>query len=264
MSAAIIIPARYGSSRFPGKPLQIIAGLSMLERVWRIARATRHRARVVIATEDARILAHAASFGAEAVLTASDCRNGTERVHEAVARLGLQENIIVGLQGDAVLTPPFVLDALIEELEASPDIDIATPAIRLDAKSLSDFIAHKKISPTSGTTVVFDLDRNALYFSKSVIPFPGRDASAPVHRHIGLYGFRRAGLDKFVAATPTPLERIEGLEQLRALEHGLTLRVVVVDYEGRTHASVDTREDVAVVEALIAAEGELIHRDAER
>ncbi|MBY6241371.1 3-deoxy-manno-octulosonate cytidylyltransferase [Methylosinus sp. Sm6] len=262
MSAAIIIPARYGSSRFPGKPLQIIAGRSMLERVWRIARAARRCSRVVIATEDERILAHAAAFGAETVLTSQDCRNGTERVHEAVALLELREDVVVGLQGDAVLTPPWALDALIEELEAHPDVEMATPAVRLDAKASRDFIAHKEISPTSGTTVVFDLDRNALYFSKTVIPSLGREAAAPVHRHIGLYGFRRAALAKFVALAPTPLERAEGLEQLRALEHGLKMRIVVVDYRGRTHASVDTMEDVARVEALIEAEGELLgHED---
>lgn len=258
MSAAIIIPARYGSSRFPGKPLQMIAGMSMLERVWRIARAARFCSRVVIATEDERVLAHAAAFGAEAVLTSGSCRNGTERVHEAAATLGLEAEIIIGLQGDAVLTPPWVLDALIDALATDPDIDMATPAIRLDARALSDFIAHKQISPTSGTTVVFDRNADALYFSKSVIPFPGRDADAPVHRHIGLYGFRRAGLDKYVRAAPTPLERAEGLEQLRALENGMRIRVVLIDYQGRTHASVDTREDVALVEALIATEGELV------
>ncbi|ATQ67282.1 MULTISPECIES: 3-deoxy-manno-octulosonate cytidylyltransferase [Methylosinus] len=258
MSAAIIIPARYGSSRFPGKPLQMIAGMSMLERVWRIARAARFCSRVVIASEDERVLAHAAGFGAEAVLTSGSCRNGTERVHEAAATLGLEAEIIIGLQGDAVLTPPWVLDALIDALETDPDIDMATPAIRLDARALGDFIAHKQISPTSGTTVVFDRNANALYFSKSVIPFPGRDAAAPVHRHIGLYGFRRAGLDKYARAAPTPLERAEGLEQLRALENGMRIRIVLIDYQGRTHASVDTREDVALVEALIAAEGELV------
>jgi 3-deoxy-manno-octulosonate cytidylyltransferase (CMP-KDO synthetase) len=258
MSAAIIIPARYGSSRFPGKPLQMIAGRSMLERVWRIARAARFCSRVVIASEDERVLAHAASFGAEAVLTSENCRNGTERVHEAATTLGLDAKIIVGLQGDAVLTPPWVLDALIDALETDADIDIATPAIRLDAQALRDFIAHKQISPTSGTTVVFDRDANALYFSKSVIPFPGRSDAAPVHRHIGLYGFRRASLAAFVALEPTPLERAEGLEQLRALENGMRIRIVLVDYAGRTHASVDTREDVALVEALIAAEGELV------
>jgi 3-deoxy-manno-octulosonate cytidylyltransferase (CMP-KDO synthetase) len=258
MSAAIVIPARFGSTRFPGKPLQLVAGISMLERVWRLAKAVPSCARIVIATEDERIASFARSFGAEAVLTSPSCRNGTERVCQAVDKLALADDIILNLQGDAVLTPPWILEALIDELNRSPDVDIATPAIALDAGSLNELRKMKEKSPSSGTTVVFDQFRNALYFSKAIIPFRRSDAHASVHRHIGLYGYRRRGLERFVALAPTPLEMTEGLEQLRALENGLIVRVVVVDYKGRTHGSIDTPDDIPIVESIIAREGDLV------
>ena len=260
MTAAIVIPARYGSTRFAGKPLYPIAGVSMLERVWHIARAVRGCSRVVIATEDERIVAHATTFGAEAVLTPESCSNGTERVFAATQTAHIAEDIIVNLQGDALLTPPWVLEAMIAEMEASPDAEIVTPAVRLEGKSLESFRQHKLTSPASGATVVFDANRNALYFSKAVIPYLRHQGFAPVYRHVGLYGYRRSGLEKYIALQPTPLEQTEGLEQLRALEHGMKIRIVIVDYKGRTHGAVDSPEDVAVVEAVIAREGELIAR----
>jgi 3-deoxy-manno-octulosonate cytidylyltransferase (CMP-KDO synthetase) len=257
MSVAIVIPARYGSSRLKGKPMIEIAGVSLLERVWRIARASRGVTRVVVATEDERVAAFAAGFGAEAVLTSEACSNGTERVAEAIVAAGITEDAVINLQGDAVLTPPWVLEALIEEFASPVPFDIVTPAVRLDDKAVADLKEHKRAAPSSGTTVTFDLRRNALYFSKQIIPYVRTPGFAAVHRHIGLYGYRRDSLARYVALPPSPLEQTEGLEQLRALENGMTVRVVVVDYRGRTHASVDTPEDVAVVERLIAAEGEL-------
>ncbi len=258
MNAAIVIPARYGSSRFPGKPMHEIAGVSMLERVWRIARATRGCSRVVVATEDQRIVDHAGSFGAEAVLTPEHCTNGTERVFETLKAADIEEQAILNFQGDAVLTPPWVLEAMIEEFDSDTPFDIVTPAVELTDKTLADLIAHKTERPASGTTVVFDRFRNALYFSKTIIPYRRKPGFAAVHRHVGLYGYRRDSLKNYVTLSPTPLEQTEGLEQLRALENGMTIRVAMVDYHGRTHASVDAPGDVAVVEKIIAAEGELI------
>jgi 3-deoxy-manno-octulosonate cytidylyltransferase (CMP-KDO synthetase) len=257
VTAAIVIPARFGSSRFPGKPIFEVAGVSMLERVWRIARAAKRSARVVIATEDDRVVKHAASFGAEAVLTSDQCTNGTERVFEALKVAGIREDIIINLQGDALLTPPWVLDAMIQEMESDETIDIVTPAVRLNDRSLQEFLDQKNVTPASGTTVTFDLKKNALYFSKNVIPYIREPGFASIYRHIGLYGYRLASLKEYVSLAATPLEMSEGLEQLRALEHGLTIRVAVVDYRGRTHASVDAPEDVAFVEEIIAREGEL-------
>ena len=258
MNAAIVIPARYGSSRFAGKPMHVIAGVSMLERVWRIAKAVRGCSRVVIATEDERIIAHAASFGAEAVLTPESCTNGTERVFAALQAAGITEDILLNLQGDAVLTPPWVLESMIDALKNAPDAEIVTPAVKLTDAALEAFRHHKQTNPASGTTVVFDQSLNALYFSKTIIPYIRKAGAVSIYRHIGLYGFRRRGLERYVTLTPTPLETAEGLEQLRPLEHGMKIRVALVDYKGRTHGSVDAPEDVAVIEGIIAKEGELV------
>jgi 3-deoxy-manno-octulosonate cytidylyltransferase (CMP-KDO synthetase) len=258
VSAAIVIPARYGSTRFAGKPLHKIAGVSMLERVWRIAKAVRGCSRVVIATEDARIIAHAASFGGEAVMTPDTCANGTERVFAAAQAARIDEDILLNLQGDAVLTPPWVLEAMIAEMTRAPQADIVTPAVRREGAALEAFRQHKQTTPASGSTVVFDRDFNALYFSKAIIPFIRKQGAASIYRHIGLYGYRRRGLERYVSLAATPLETAEGLEQLRALEHGMTIRIAIVDYQGRTHGSVDAPEDVALIESLIAREGELV------
>lgn len=213
--------------------------------------------KVVVTTEDERIARHALGFGAEAVITSDTCKNGTERVFEAVKTLDLQENIIINLQGDALLTPPWVLDAVIDEMARDGGAHIVTPAVRLDGASLRDFMDHKVKYPTSGTTVVFDLKCNALYFSKAIVPLIPTTGLAAVYRHIGLYGFRRDSLAKYIALAPSPLELTEGLEQLRALEYGMNIRVVIVDYKGRTDWSIDAPEDVPMIEDIIAREGEL-------
>lgn len=258
MSAAIIIPARYASSRFPGKPLHPVAGVPMLERVWRIAKSVRQASRAVIATDDERILSHARAFGADAIMTSPDCSNGTERVHDAVERAAISEDIVLNLQGDALLTPPWVLEAMIEEMILDKTPDIVTPAVLLKGPALEEFLAQKKLTPASGTTVVFDCKRNALYFSKGVIPYMRKTGHAGIYRHIGLYGYRKAALARYVELAPTPLEQTEGLEQLRALENGMSIRVAIVDYKGRTHCSIDAPEDVAVAERIIEREGELL------
>ena len=258
MKTAIIIPARYASSRFPGKPLVLVAGVSTLERVWRIAKSVRHRAKVIIATDDELIMRHVDSFGGEAVMTSKTCANGTERVFEAINAMNLKADIILNFQGDAVLTPPWVLDATIEELERDPRAEIVTPAVELDSNSFGDLVQHKAKSVASGTTVVFDVNRNALYFSKAVIPFTRNSGFTAVYRHIGLYGFRRESLSRFVALPPSPLELTEGLEQLRALEHGIKIRIVIVDYRGCGHGSIDAPEDVQAVESIIKSQGELL------
>ncbi len=258
MTAAIVIPARYASSRFPGKPLHPVAGMPMLERVWRIAKSVPQASRVLIATDDERITSAAHAFGAEAIMTSPDCTNGTERVHDAVLRAAISEDIVLNLQGDALLTPPWVLEAMIEAMTLDEAAGIVTPAVSLDGPALDEFLAQKILTPASGTTVVFDLKRNALYFSKIVLPHIRKAGHAGIYRHIGLYGYRKAALARYVALAPTPLEETEGLEQLRALEKGMAIRVILVDYRGRTHWSIDAPEDVAVGERIIAREGELV------
>ena len=230
----------------------------MLERVWRIATAVKGCSRVVIATEDARIMEHAASFGAEAVMTPESCANGTERVFAATGAAAISEDLLLNLQGDALLTPPWVLEAMIAEMEAAPDADIVTPAVKLEGETLEAFKKQKLVTPASGSSVVFDAQRNAMYFSKAVIPYMRNAGTASVYRHVGLYGYTRKGLEKYIRLAPTPLEQAEGLEQLRALENGMKIRIAIVDYRGRTHGSVDAPEDVAVIEEIIAHEGELV------
>jgi 3-deoxy-manno-octulosonate cytidylyltransferase (CMP-KDO synthetase) len=257
VTAAIIIPARFGSSRFPGKPMQPVAGIPMLERVWRIAKSVARCSRVIVATEDTRIVDFAQSFHAEAVLTSPQCRNGTERVFDALKQVRVSEDIIINLQGDAVLTPPWILDSMITEMESNPGISVVTPAVALSEEALEAFSLHKAKNESSGTTVVFDRNRDALYFSKRIVPYTRPPAVPSIYRHIGLYGYRRVALTQYCELAPSPLEQAEGLEQLRLLENGFPIRVVIVDYRGRSHASVDNLADVQFAEAIIAREGEL-------
>lgn len=252
----IIIPARYQSTRLPGKPLHPIAGHVLVERVWKIAMAVTGVDQVYVATDDSRIKEAVEAFGGKVVMTDEGCENGTERAIDAVERLGISPDIVVNLQGDAPVTPPWVVQALVDGMKADTGAGLGTPAVRLKGEALAKFLAEKKETPTSGTTVVTDKDGYAMYFSKAVIPYPRGEAE--VLRHIGLYAYRYAILKKLAALPESRLEKIEKLEQLRALENGIRIKVVEVDYKGRAHASVDSPEDVARIEKIIAEEGELV------
>jgi 3-deoxy-manno-octulosonate cytidylyltransferase (CMP-KDO synthetase) len=259
MKTVVVIPARYGSTRFPGKPLAIILGKSLLERTWRIGKAACGVDQVYVATDDERIRAHATAFGAEVLMTPLECTNGTERVLAALHRADITPEIIVNLQGDAVLTPPVVLEALVNGLIKQSSADIATAATRLSQEQYLELVEQKAHGQPGGTLVTFDKNYRALYFSRSIIPFIRNDSEfAPVYRHIGIYGYRYDALLRYVSLPPSPLELAEGLEQLRALENGMKIQVVPVDYNGRTHWSVDSPQDAEMVEALIAREGELV------
>jgi 3-deoxy-manno-octulosonate cytidylyltransferase (CMP-KDO synthetase) len=237
--------------------MQPVAGIPMLKRVWLIAKSVARCSRVIVATEDTRIIDFAQSFHAEAVLTSPQCRNGTERVFDALKQARISEDIVINLQGDAVLTPPWILDSMITEMESNPGISVVTPALALNGEALEAFSLHKVKNESSGTTVVFDRNRDALYFSKRIVPYTRPPAVPSIYRHIGLYGYRRAALAQYCELAPSSLEQAEGLEQLRLLENGISIRVIVVDYRGRSHASVDNLEDVQFAEAIIAREGEL-------
>lgn len=260
MRTAIVIPARKGSTRFPNKPMAPVAGRALLERTWRIARAVERVDDVVIATDDAEIRSFAEGFGARVVMTRPECENGTLRVWEAIQKLKDRPELAVNLQGDAVLTPPWVIQDTVDAIQRDASIQIATPATALDWKRYDEFVASKAGGRVSGTLVVFDRHFNALYFSKGMIPFI-RDraiATPPVYRHIGLYAYRAQALARYAELKPTPLEQVEKLEQLRALENGIPIRIVPVDYRGRTHWSIDNPEDVRVTEEIIRREGELL------
>lgn len=259
MSAHIIIPARYGSTRFPGKPLAPVAGVPLLQRVWALAVSVVGRDAVTIATDDARIVDFCATLGAQAVMTAADIPNGTARVAAALSQLGGTVDTIINLQGDAVLTPPWVLAAMLAEMQRDQAVPMVTPAVRMSRNAYDSLKSAKSGGEVGGTTVVFNHQHDALYFSKSIIPFVRTPTDPlPVFRHIGLYGYRRDILLRLIALPAGPLEQAEQLEQLRALEHGITIRVVPVDYQGRTHAGIDSPQDLERAEQLIAAEGELL------
>ncbi len=265
MSAVIVIPARYDSKRFPGKPLANILGKSLLERTWRIACEVENVDSVIIATDDHRIIDHAIGFGANVQMTDSKWANGSERILQALQLQKLSPDIVVNLQGDAVLTPPFVVSALLKAFSKDDNkkYSVATPSIQLTKSQYTDLLRNKNQDITSGTTVTFDSEYKALYFSRSIIPFLRGDKTSasdlvPVYKHIGLYAYRLQALKDYVRLAPTPLELAEGLEQLRMLENGIPIKVVPVDYRGRTHWSVDHPEDIAIVESIIKKEGELV------
>jgi 3-deoxy-manno-octulosonate cytidylyltransferase (CMP-KDO synthetase) len=260
MKIAIVIPARFASKRLPGKPMVTLAGVSLLERVWRIAGAVQGVSGVYVATDDRRVADHALSFGAEPIMTPSDVATGTDRVRAALHLMADKPDAVINLQGDAVLTPPWVVQALVDAFLADPSIGMVTAAVRCSWRQLAEIQEQKAHSPTSGTLVTMDKFGRALYFSKAVIPYLRTQTfeTPPVHRHIGIYGYSAEVLDQLADLEQTPLEIAEQLEQLRALENGIPIKVALVDYKGRTHGSVDTPEDIPVVEEIIAREGELV------
>ncbi len=257
--AIAIIPARYGSSRFIGKPLAKVAGVEMIRRVWSIAMAAEGVGRAVVATDDARIFDAVCGFGGEAVMTPESCRNGTERTHAAAVALGLGDADVINLQGDAVLTPPWVIGALAAELARDKTVRTATLATRMAPEAIDALRKQKSAGQAGGTTVTFDKSGDALYFSKAIIPFVKKpDGAPPIWRHIGIYAFRAETLAEYVTFPMGPFEKAEELEQLRALENGVKMRVVPCDYRGRTHWSIDSPDDLTQAEAIIAREGELL------
>lgn len=260
VNTVIVIPARYQSSRFPGKPLALINGTSMVERVYRLAERV-PGADVFVATDDTRIADHVNAFGGKAIMTDPGCRNGTERAYAAAASFAKKPELVINLQGDSPLTPPWILEALVEAMRRDPLIGLATPAVRLTAEQYLSLANRSADDASSGTLVTFDRNHRALYFSKSLIPYlrstPRAGDVVPAFKHIGIYGFRWATLEKYLTLEPTPLEEAESLEQLRALEHGLPIHVVEVDYRGRSPWSVDTPNDLKKVEEILHREGEL-------
>jgi len=265
VSVVIVIPARYGSTRFPGKPLAPILGTTLLKRTWLIAKAVPGVDSVLIATDDERIRKHAISFGATVQITPETCKNGTERCFFALRLRKEKPEIVINLQGDAVLTPPTVLQPLVDIFKTNPAVEMATLATRLSMDVYERLLRQKSAGQAGGTLVTCDRNGRALYFSKAVIPnirnlekYRNERVPLPVFRHIGLYGYRFKTLERLVSLKPSTLELVEGLEQLRALEYGINVQVIEVDYKGRTHWAVDSPEDAKVVERIIMAEGELL------
>ncbi|MDF2232471.1 3-deoxy-manno-octulosonate cytidylyltransferase [Albimonas sp. CAU 1670] len=264
MRAAIIIPARYKSSRFPGKPLQALKGAdgvskTLIQRSWEAAMAASGFAEVAVATDDDRIADHARGFGATVIMTPESCRNGTERCAAALPGLAQAPDLVVNLQGDAPLTPPWFVEALRDAMAAAPEFDVATPVLRCDAEAHAAFLEDRAAGRVGGTTAVFDRAGRALYFSKEVIPYTGRTFSAeevpPVFHHVGCYAYRPAALAAYGGWPEGELERWEGLEQLRFLENGTPLKCVEVEARGRVFWEVNNPQDVARVESAMARAG---------
>ena len=262
MSVLIAIPARYASTRYPGKPLVVLRGpdgdKTLIRRSWEAAVAVRGVDRVVVATDDARIADHAEGFGAEVVMTSSSARNGTERCAEVAQKLPGFE-VVVNLQGDAPLTPAWFVESLIAGLRADPKAEIATPVLRCDGRALAGFLADRRAGRVGGTTAVFGAGGRGLYFSKEVIPFTGQsyapDDPTPVFHHVGVYAYRPAALAAYPAWPVGPLETLEGLEQLRFLEQGRPVLCVEVAARGRQFWELNNPSDVPVIEAMLAAAG---------
>lgn len=264
MSVLIVIPARYASTRYPGKPLVTLTGatgaaVTLIERSWQAACSVQGVDRVVVATDDARISDACAAFGAEVVMTSEACANGTERCAEAHAALGGGYDVVVNLQGDAPLTPPWFVEALIAAMRATPDADIATPVLRCDGATLNGFLQDRRAGRVGGTTAVFDQHHKALYFSKEVVPYTSETfadtAMTPVFHHVGVYAYRPAALAAYPTWAVGPLETLEGLEQLRFMEAGGAVLCVEVEAKGRQFWELNNPEDVPRIEAMMTDMG---------
>jgi 3-deoxy-manno-octulosonate cytidylyltransferase (CMP-KDO synthetase) len=269
MKTAIIIPARYASTRLPGKPLAIIAGQTMLQRVVQLSRAAAEGLKdvtVTVATDDDRIMQHCQELDVAAVMTPPEAPSGTDRVAAAVRQLKDKPDFVLNMQGDAPLTPPDFLRAMIDAFAAAP-CDVVTPVTQLSWERLDKLRHHKLTTPFSGTTAAFDEKTGkAFWFSKNIIPAIRKEAElrnksdkSPVFGHIGLYGYSLSMLENYVKLPESKYEQLEGLEQLRVLENGYSIRCVPVDFAGRpTMSGIDSPEDVARAEELIAEYGELL------
>lgn len=264
MSVLIAIPARYASTRYPGKPLVPLTGATgkaqtLIERSWRAAKEVAGVDRVVVATDDERIRQVAEGFGAEVVMTSESCVNGTERCAEAHRNLGGGYDIVVNLQGDAPLTPHWFVEDLIAGLRSAPEAGVATPVLRCDGAALNGFLNDRKHGRVGGTTAVFAADRTAMYFSKEVVPFTSEiyadDAATPVFHHVGVYAYRPDALAAYPDWPIGPLETLEGLEQLRFMENGRKVLCVEVEAKGRQFWELNNPADVPRIEDMMAAMG---------
>ena len=264
MTAAILIPARFASSRYPGKPLVGLKGAGgaekpLIQRSFEAASRVPGIARVHVVTDDERIAAAVRGFGASALMTSETARNGTERCAEALDQLDDDVDVIINFQGDALLTPPGFVTALVDQLATDPDAEVATPAIRQRVDEVRKLQSEEAAGRVGGTSVVVDGEGRALYFSKKLIPYLPDKAldgeMSPVRLHIGVYAYRRAALTTYVATPPSELEELEGLEQLRFLVAGIPIHVVDVETPAFALRELNNPEDVSPIEDALAMAG---------
>ena len=261
MKTIVIIPARYQSSRFPGKPLVKINGTETILLTHAAAKSVPGVDEVYVATDDARIKAVAEAHNAAVVMTSRDCRNGTERVAEAARIIGAKpDDIIVNFQGDAPLTPAWFVDAVVRKLQATPGADMVTPVLRCDTDSYLRFKEDRENGRVGATTVVFDNRDRALYFSKELIPFlpSAKDLeTSPVFHHVGVYAYRMSAVQAYQEWNIGRLEKPEGLEQLRFIENGAKVYVAEVDAKGHEFWELNNPTDVAIIERMMLSNAQL-------
>lgn len=236
MKILCVIPARYASTRLPGKPLADIAGKPMIQRVYERASCAQRPSQVIVATDHQLVYDAVRKFGGNVLMTSPDHPTGTDRLAEVAAHYP-DVDVIINVQGDEPLIAPAIIDQLAGTFDHDPDLAMATLATVMDASEY-----HQP----SAVKVVTNLAGDALYFSRSLLPYPRVSTGQPVYKHIGIYAYRRDFLLAYAKLSPTPLERTESLEQLRALEHGYRIKVLITDFKA---IGVDTPEDLARVNA---------------
>ncbi len=264
MKTLIVVPARFGSTRFPGKPLALINGISMVRRTAKAAQeaaAQIENCTYVVATDNEEIKNHCADHTIPVVMTPQDLPTGSDRAYATATSFAPDADYIVNLQGDAPFTPIDHIVAVAQALKSGADV--ATPYVKLSWAALDELRAHKKTTPFSGTSVIVGVDNKAIWFSKNIIPAIRKETElrdktdlSPICRHIGLYAFKRTALEKFVHLPESQYEKLEGLEQLRLLENGLTIECVRVEPPTIATSGIDTPADLALAEALIAKHGD--------
>ncbi len=242
MKTVVVIPARYGSTRFPGKALASLCGKPIIQRVWE--RAVKSKAdQVLVATDDDRIMEAVASFGGKAVMTSPNHPSGSDRIMEAVQNI--DADVIVNVQGDEPCMPPELIDKLIDMMTAPDAPDMGTVIVPCKREDVEN-------NPNKPKVVISE-DGYALYFSRSMIPYLREGGTEmKVYRHWGIYAYRRAALQKFVSRPESNLEKCEKLEQLRALENGMRIKTIETTYDG---VDVNTPEDLAEAEKLFRETG---------
>ena len=263
MNNVILIPARYQSTRYPGKPLVPLKGASgtsktLIERSVEAARRVAGVSGVFVVTDDERIANACTGFGVGVIMTSPECRNGTERCAEALSALH-DPDLVINFQGDALLTPPGFVEALIARMDEDNDALVATPALRLRSDEVRALQVEEAAGRVGGTTVVTDDAGFALYFSKRLIPHLPKGAldeeMSPVQLHVGVYAYRPQALERYVATPVSELETLEGLEQLRFLAAGVPVAVVEVATPPFALRELNNPEDVAPVEQALAEAG---------
>ncbi|MBK5264687.1 MAG: 3-deoxy-manno-octulosonate cytidylyltransferase [Alphaproteobacteria bacterium] len=262
MHVEIVIPARYQSSRYPGKPLALLTGATgvdkpLIQRSFEAALQVRGTHAVHVATDDSRIAKAVKAFGGSVIMTPVACANGTERVAAALTGLHADTDVIVNFQGDALLTPPALVEGLIDHMRSHPECRAATVAVRCSPSAYRHLIGDQAEGRVGGTTAVVDAQGNALYFSKRVLPHipPGDplELDPPVLLHLGLYAYRREALQHYGQCPATRLEQIEGLEQLRFLVHGMPMFVLQADPPDWDTIELNNPSDKAPIEAILTS-----------